>query len=112
MTISRYVPNEVACPVAVDLLATLLRADEFRLAAILRTLPLAQRAELAAFCYSRCHMRSLGFLIAGFCDNKSLRKAAGAAGEALLVSSRSSSTFDPEPKAHLRRSITLASFAA
>ncbi len=112
MATSRYVPNEAKCPVDVDLLSLLLRADESRLAEILRTLPLLQRAELAVFCYSRCHMRGRGFLIANFCTEKSLRSAAGSVGEALFVSSRSSATFDPGPKAHLSQDITLASFRA
>lgn len=108
---SRYVPNEADCPVDVALLALLLRSDATRLAEILQGLPLSQRAALAAFCYSRCHMRDLSFQIASSCDEKSLRTAAGSIGEALLVSSRNSSTFDVGSKAAKRR-ITLARFAA
>ena len=109
---SRYVPNEARCPVDVGLLSLLLRSEESRLPEILQGLPLAQRAELAAFCYSRCHMRDLSFQIASTCDEKSLRTAAGSAGEALLVSARNSSTFDLESKAPAKRGITLARFAA
>jgi hypothetical protein len=108
---SRYVPNEAKCPIDVGLLALLLRSDTSRLSEILQGLPLAQRAELAAFCFSRCHMRDLSFQIASTCDEKSLRMAAGFAGEA-LVSSRNSSTFDPESRAPAKRGITLARFAA
>jgi hypothetical protein len=108
---SRYVPNEANCPVDVGLLALLLRSDATRLAEILQGLPLSQRAALAAFCYSRCHMRDLSFQIASSCDEKSLRTAAGSIGEALLLSSRNSAAFDIESRP-AKRGITLARFAA
>ena len=109
---NRYMPNEIACPVAVDLLALLLRSDEARLANIVEALPPLQRARLAVFCYSRCHMRSLSFKIACHCDERSLRTAGGAAGEALIEQSRRPVAFDAEPRSSGRRSVTLARFAA
>lgn len=109
---NRYVPNEIACPVPVDLLALLLRSNEVRSAQIVETLPMMKRAQLAAFCYSRCHMRSLGFRIAALCDERSLRLAAGIAGEILIDQSRSPQPFDVEPKTATKRAVTLARFAA
>ena len=109
---SRYVPNEARCPVAVDLLALLLRSDETRVADLVGTLPLTQRAALAAFCYSRSHMRNLGFQIASTCDEKSLKVADGSVWQALVAYSRGSSTFDSEPKSRFKRGITLARSAA
>lgn len=103
------VPNEITCPVPVDLLALLLRSDETRTAEIVRALPPTQRAALAAFCYLRSHMRTLGFKIAKECDVRSLRLAAGAAAELLIEHSRSDLFFEPAPS---RQSISPARLAA
>lgn len=108
----RLVPNETVCPVAVDLLALLLRSDETRVAETVRSLPPEQRAALAAFCFQRSHMRSLSFKVAIQCDAKSLRIAAGSAGEALIEQSRSPTGFDAGPKLPGARIATLARRAA
>ena len=109
---SRYVPNETRCPVAVDLLALLLRSNEARVSEIADTLPVTQRAALAAFCYTRSHMRSLSFTMAAACDEKALREADGSVWEALVAHSRGASTFEFEPKSQVKKGITLARFAA
>ena len=107
---SRYVPNEPASPVPLGTLALLLRSDEARIAEILAGLPMLQRAALAAFCFSRCHMRALSFQIASHCDERSLRKAGGPSAEILLEQSRNPSTFDVEPLAYQKRKVRLARF--
>ncbi|HEV7252060.1 MAG TPA: hypothetical protein VGN97_03040 [Mesorhizobium sp.] len=107
---SRYVPNEPASSVSLDTLALLLRSDEARIAQILGEFPMVQRAVLAAFCFSRCHMRSLSFKIASHCDERSLRKAGGPSAEILIEQSRSPSTFDVGPLVHQKRKVTLARF--
>ena len=109
---SRYKPNEAACPVPLDLLALLLRSDEGRIAEIVRMLPALQRATLAAFCFSRCHMRSLGLGIAAECDEQSLYEAAGSAGEVLFDLSRDRGTFDAEPVPFHKRKVSLARISA
>ena len=109
---NRYMPNETACPVPVDLLAQLLRSNEVRVAEIAQSLPMTQRAKLATFCYARTHMRSLGFQIAIQCDEKSLRTVAGLTGEAILEQSRNRLSFDLGPKPVVKRAVTLARSAA
>jgi hypothetical protein len=107
---SRYVPNEPVSPVSLDTLALLLRSDEGRLAEILEGVPMLQRAALAAFCFSRCHMRSLSFTIAAHCDERSLRKAGGPSAEILLEQSRNPTTFDVGPLVPQKRKVALARF--
>jgi hypothetical protein len=80
--------NETPCPVPVDLLASLLKSETAHTLDTVRNLPLMQRAALAAFCFSRSHMRSLSLEVARECDVRSLRLAAGLAGEALIEQSR------------------------
>jgi hypothetical protein len=105
---SRYVPNEAASPVSLDTLALLLRSDEGRIAEIMEEFPMLQRAALAAFCFARCHMRSLSFKIASHCDERSLRTAGGPSAEILLEQSRNPTTFDVGPLLHQKRKVTLA----
>ena len=109
---NRYKPNEAACPVPLELLALLLRSEEERVAVTVATLPMAQRAALATFCFSRCHMRDLGIQVASLCDEPALRAYAGTAGEALFDYSRNPMTFDTDPTPIHKRKVTLARVAA
>lgn len=108
---NRYTPNEVTAPVPLELLALLLRSDEAAAADIVRSMPEAQRASLAAFCFSRSHMRALSFRIAAHCEPRSLRLAAGVTAEALIEQSRMPTNFDAGPMQGGRRKITLAKAA-
>lgn len=108
---SRYVPNEIACPVPVELLADLLRSGEEQVARHAQALPIAQRAALAGFCFSRSHLRSLSFTVAAQCDVVSLRALTGMASEALIDQSRNRTAFDEGPKGFGRKHVSLARFA-
>lgn len=109
---SRYKPNEAVCPVPLDLLALLLRSEEARVAEIVMMLPALQRASLAAFCFSRCHMRALGLQIAAHCDEHALDEAAGSAGEVLFELSRNRIAFDVDPVPFHKRKVSLARISA
>lgn len=109
---NRAIPNEAACPVDVDLLASLLRSNKFEITETVGSLPMSQRANLAAFCYSRSHMRSLSFQVAAHCDERSLRLVGGWAGEILIEQSRNPTPYDVGPKATGKKSVSLAHSAA
>lgn len=106
---NRYVPNETTCPVALDVLALLLRSDDSQMADIIGLLPESQRASLATFCYRRSHLRSLSFQIASQCSATSLVTADGGCGVELFDQSRGdASSFDTGRKQSARRPITLS----
>lgn len=81
---SRYVPNETACPVGLETLGLLLRSPHQRVTEIVDGLGEGQRARLAAFCFQRSHMREIGLLIAGRCSEPALRASGGLIGEMLV----------------------------
>lgn len=107
----RYTPNEATCPVPLDLLALMLRSDKARVILTVDTLPARQRASLAAFCFYRCHMRSLAFVVASRCDERSLRDA-GLSGTMLLDRAQSGTNFDQGPTTYQKRQVTLARLSA
>ena len=84
----RSILNEEPCPIPVQLFGKLHKSSPPDAAEIAKTLPDAQRARLAVFCYHRQHLRPLAFLIASTCDRESLVKAAGGAGEVIFKQSR------------------------
>ena len=84
----RSILNEEPCPVPVQLFGKLHKSSPPDAAEIAKTLPDAQRARLAVFCYHRQHLRSLAFAIASTCNRDSLIKAAGGAGEVIFKQSR------------------------
>ncbi len=95
------------CPVSLDLLGALYRADQETLDLILSDLPEATRAKLAAYLYGRSHTNALGLRVAATCGGASLRRAAGLLGNALFEQSRQSDK--PAAKAHpgARKGISL-----
>ena len=96
-------------PFAADeLIGRLYAAEHQGVAAVVADLPPAERANLALFCYHRAHLREIGFAIAATCDRWSLVNAAGRAGDALFLSSRSQPVLE-RPVAIGRRKVTLAS---
>jgi len=101
---NRYIPNEAACPVDLELLGLLLRSPEARVFEIVDGQEPSQRAALAAFCFGRAHMRDLAVLIAQRCSAASLRSANGLLGEMLIEHVQTASAKTRSG----RRSITLA----
>ena len=109
---SRYAPNEANCPIALELLALLLRSNRERVEEIIDQLDPRQRAALAAFAYGRSHMRALGLIVAAQCDQRSLVLVAGTVGEVLFEQSRSRAAIDTELNPQRRKRISLSTFAA
>jgi hypothetical protein len=87
---SSRLPNEESCPVPMELLALLLRADKESVRELAAILPDRQRARLAFFCYGRAHLQAVGTVVAGLCELPALLDAASsqAAGLALYAQSR------------------------
>ena len=83
--------NEESCPVPEDLFGQLRRASPKNAVEIAKSLREPQRAQLAAFCYKRCHLHALGLMIASTCGCNTLVAAAGASGKMIYAQSR-----DPE----------------
>jgi len=106
-----HIPNETPSPVPLEILALLLRSDEQKIEDIALSIPEMQRAALAAFCYSRAHMRPLSFQLARHCDVRSLRMTAGLAAEGLISQSQSCAVLDSAPRL-AGRSVTNSRSAA
>ena len=80
--------NEASIPVPENLFGQIAHADPVDAVEIAKTLPLDNRARLAAFCYGRRHLNHLGLLIASTCDRMALRRAMGSAGDIVFRQSR------------------------
>src|SRR4051794_890458 len=82
------------CPVSLDLLGAVYRADEYDLPEILAQIPPLTRAKLAAYLYGKSHMHQLGLTVARACERDDLIRAAGEIGSVIHGQSRL-----PPPKA-------------
>ncbi len=80
--------NEAATPVPENIFGQMAQADPKDAVEIAKTLPLENRARLAAFCYARKHTNHLGLLIASTCDRMALRRAFGPPGDVVFKQSR------------------------
>ena len=81
--------NDEHCPVSDDVFGRLRQASLPDAMEIARSLPNSQRADLAVFCYRRCHLHELGLLIASACERSELAIAApGAPGMVIYDRSR------------------------
>lgn len=80
--------TEEICPVSLELLGELYRADDERLADLLIDLSETTRAKLAVYLYGRSHTHELGLRVAAGCDGGVLRRAAGVVGNAIYEQSR------------------------
>ena len=83
--------NEEACPVPEEVLGKFQGSETPDAVEIAKSLPEAQRAQLAVFCYRKRHLHALGLFIAATCELNALLKAAGPGGEVIYKQSR-----DPE----------------
>lgn len=100
------VPNEEACPVSLDTLASLMRIPESSAHQTVADLAPAKRVEFALFCYRRSHLRGLALTIAAHCTKFELEHFGGQAGAALYRASHASAA--PEPRESGGRSVSLA----
>ncbi len=80
--------NEDSCPVPEDLLGKLHQHPLAQAAEIVRDIPEAQRARLAAFCYNRRHLHKLGLIVASTCSATVLEAEAGSVGGVIYHQSR------------------------
>ncbi|WP_020180622.1 hypothetical protein [Methylopila sp. M107] len=103
------------CPVPLDLLNALYRADAAHIGGMIAGLNAQQRAHLAIYCYGRAHFRELGLAIAANCDASALISLAGVVGQVLAVQSRGRVQdfgFDGSRPSSAKRRVTLARAAA
>jgi hypothetical protein len=91
---------DATCPVSLDTLGQLYRANKLSVPDILRDVPEDKRARLALFCYNRSHLRDLALTIAETCDPVRLGELAGTLGQVLAAQCRSKvRSFGIEPGA-------------
>jgi hypothetical protein len=76
------------CPVPLELVARIIRADPTALTGLLDGIPEAIRARLAVWLYGRSHTHEIGVRIAATCKGQSLRREAGFIGDQLYEFSR------------------------
>ncbi len=74
---------EVDCPVSLEVLGSVYRADEFDLPLILEEIPPLQRAQLATYLYGKSHMHKLGLKVARSCERDDLVRVAGEIGSVI-----------------------------
>lgn len=79
-----------SCPVSLDLLGQVYRADADRLSVLIAGIPERIRARLAAYLYGRSHTHELGLKVGAACTKAALWKAEGPLGEAIYAQSRQS----------------------
>lgn len=76
------------CPVSLELLGQVYRADEYDLPLILEEIPALTRAKLAAYLYGKSHMHQLGLKVARACERDDLIRAVGEIGSVIYGQSR------------------------
>ncbi|MDP4022190.1 hypothetical protein Q8W71_06125 [Methylobacterium sp. NEAU 140] len=74
---------DVDCPVTLETLGAVYRADEYDLPEILARIPALKRAQLAAYLYGKSHMHQLGLKVARACEREDLIRAAGEIGSVI-----------------------------
>ena len=79
---------EDGCPVPVETLGRLYRADVETLPDLVADIPQRTRALLAVFLYGRMHTRELGVRVASMCEAALLMQIAGTLGEVIYAQSR------------------------
>ena len=87
------------CPVPLDVLGELYRAEPEDQAEQLAALSEDQRARLALYCYGKAHMRDLALTIAARCDPAKLEEIAGPLGKVIAAQSTGKRrSFGAEPE--------------
>jgi hypothetical protein len=100
--------DEPHCPIPLEKMALLLGRDESSLDSMIDRMPNDTRAQLAVYCFGRCHTREAGFRIARRCEKQDLTRVAGLVGAALFAQSREPvapavAHWNPKPKVTLAR---------
>lgn len=71
---------DAECPVSLEALGEIYRADDYDLPLLLAAMPVDARAKLAAFCYRKSHTHQLGLRIARGCEKDDLVRVCGELG--------------------------------
>ncbi|GEP06946.1 hypothetical protein [Methylobacterium oxalidis] len=79
---------DTSCPVPLEMLGRIYRADAEAISELVGALPERTRARLAVYLYGRSHTFALGVWIAATCEGSTLRRVAGPIGDALYDLSR------------------------
>ncbi|GJE27117.1 hypothetical protein [Methylobacterium organophilum] len=87
------------CPVSLELLGEVYRADEYDLPYILEKIPPLTRAKLAAYLYGKSHMHQLGLKVARACERDDLVRAVGEIGAVIYGQSHLKPAREPETPA-------------
>lgn len=90
---------DAICPVPLETLNQLSRADASTVLAEIRDFSEEKRVRLALYCYNRSHLRMLGLIVAASVDPARLAALAGPMGEVMAAQSRASGlSFGTEPQ--------------
>jgi len=102
--------EDESCPVPVNVLGEMYRANPHGLNELIVSVPASVRGMLAMYCYRRAHLASIALAIAASCDEDDLTRHGGNAGSVLYAKSRECES-GPRVATHPvgRRKITLAS---
>ncbi|MCJ2034625.1 hypothetical protein [Methylobacterium sp. J-068] len=76
------------CPVSLDLLGRVYRADAEKLLILIADIPEKVRARLAAYLYGRSHTHELGLKVGATCTMAALSGVEGPLGAAIYAQSR------------------------
>lgn len=102
--------EDEACPVSVDVLGDMYRANPHGLNELIASVPSTVRGMLAMYCYRRAHLASIALAIAATCEEDDLTRYGGNAGSVLFSKSREPDVAPRAAPNHSgRRKITLAS---
>lgn len=80
--------NEELCPVSLELLGSIYRADAEQFEDLMDEMSELTRAKLAIYLYGRSHTHELGLRVAAGCDGATLRRSGGLLGNAVYEQSR------------------------
>ena len=97
---------DTGCPVSVDALGRIYRAEGEALDQLLAAISETTRARLAVYLYGRSHTHELGVRVAATCDAVTMKRTSGALGEAIHAQSRQNyvrPTYGEERRSSLKR---------
>jgi len=77
-----------SCPVSLEMLGRIYRADADELAILISGIPERTRARFAVYLYGRSHTHELGLKVGAACTKVALRQAEGPLGDAIYDQSR------------------------
>jgi hypothetical protein len=108
---------DAVCPISMEQLGELYRADDYDLPLMLAAMPADLRARVAVFCYRKSHTHQLGLRVARSCERDDLVRVAeelGAViyGQAHLEAPKTVTVTIAKPEAAPKKKISLGGSAA